>query len=161
MKPNFTFKEMNKIHQPEILLNTILKNFSEVVPSEFAEKIGHTPKDILKILKSDNFYGLFIIEVNTRKIIGYMIGEKQTIQDGRYIYFINYLHVSKEYRSKGLGSYLLKLIYKKCNEWGVNFILLRYDYTNKKTHNFYYKNGFIADPILGKNERFKILCLYL
>lgn len=82
------------------------------------------------------FCGLF--DVN--KIIGAAILESRFIGKNRDQLQLKFLHVSRDYRKKGLGTQLFQLARAKAREWGVRRLYISAT-PSENTVNFYLKLG--------------------
>lgn len=148
--------EVTKINNPQVLANVIYNNFSYL--KDFPE-LGHTPGEITKSLQSEDNLCYLVYDKN--KLIGYLVGEYKLLNDKRYIYYISYLYVSEEYRGKQIGSKLMDIIINKCQNDGIEYIILTCDTWDEKIVNFYKKYGFVLDPVLGGEKRHNVYCLFL
>ncbi len=92
----------------------------------------------MKYLKE--FLGnLFIVaEDELRNILGYLVGEKEKAG----VVCLNLLVVNKKYRGKGIGKLLLKEFLKRSKKLSLKSIYFLAPNWNKKTLEFYRKNGF-------------------
>jgi len=79
---------------------------------------------------------LYVAE-DREEIIGFLTGEK--VRDMGLLWEIG---VKPEFRSKGIGSILLKKFKEECNKKKLRFIVA-YGYLNKKTLDFFKHNNFI------------------
>jgi hypothetical protein len=57
----------------------------------------HTMEDINKLLKSKDMYCLLVYNIH-HHLIAYLIGEIIKLDNGKMVFFINYLYVIKKYR---------------------------------------------------------------
>jgi GNAT superfamily N-acetyltransferase len=133
-------------------VNIVYENFNDIAN---IPKLNHTHKQIKKILSSDNSHSIIII--HNKQIIGYLLGETHILQDGRHIYFINYLYVAKKFRNKNLASSMMSKIKIWCRNKKINFIMLNCDTNNKKVYDFYLKRGFMPDLNLRTYNRYDVL----
>ena len=69
------------------------------------------------------------------------IGVLQFVLDEAHI---NYFVVNQKYRNKGLGSYLMCYLIKKCKTLNINRLLLEVSQNNKKAEKFYSRFDFIT-----------------
>lgn len=151
-------KEIKRINSDiNPLINIIYRNFKYLASSP---ELGHTHQEIKRLLQNNDMLSLFVYN-QKGNLIAYLIGEFKTLNDGRYIYYISYLYVGKSYRSKKIGSQLMKLIISKCKNIGVKYIILTCDTNDKKVLNFYQHIGFIPDPILKNTSNYKVYTKYL
>lgn len=151
-----TVKNVTHLQNPNSLVNTIYNNFIYLANTP---QLQHNKQEILRLLTDENLFGLLVF--NKDKLVGYLIGETKTLADGRYVYYISYVYVAKEYRKHKIGTQLLQILIKKCHELGVQFILLTCDIKDEMAYKFYLKNKFVDDPILKSNNQHKILIKYL
>ena len=137
-----------------------IASFSQIVSNNFLylkEVIGlnHNIEEINRLLNSDSFMGYFIYKdsIETKNLVGYLIGEYISLNDGRYVYFINYFYMSSKHRSKGLGTQLMNYCIKQCTEKkGIKFIMLYCNSENNTIVNYYKKFGFIKDINMNEPE---------
>lgn len=140
----------------QLFVDIIYHNFIELTQYPYVE---HTPKSIQQLLEADELFG-YIVRFNN-KFIGYLFGKTDTMPDGRLAYYLSYIYISPNYRKQHLGSLLMKKLINDCHKIGLSFIVLTCDFKDEKLVQFYKKLGFIVDPILKKNKRHDVLCLYL
>ena len=83
------------------------KSIIEINPERFARPgiklIAESWSNEVEVLNSITK----VIKTDT----GYLLGEKETLPDGRYVFFIIYLYVSKKYRNNKIGSELLRRLH--------------------------------------------------
>lgn len=82
--------------------------------------------------------GLFLVAEKSNKIVGYIAGE---IVNGNIAY-LNCLVVKNEFRSKRIGSRLLKEFNHIIKKLKINLIFFFAPKDNSKTIRFYEKNGY-------------------
>lgn len=121
--------------------------------------VAHNIDDIRRLLLSDTFYGILILE--KAKILGYLFGEVKKVNDGRIVLYIWYIYVQPHMRHKKLGSKMMDLVIKKCKNVGIQFVMLICDTEDDKLMSFYGKYGFTKDILLRTNERQDVMCMYL
>jgi ribosomal protein S18 acetylase RimI-like enzyme len=143
MKPNL-----------ELFVKSVYHNFYDIA---HIPKLKHNPDEIKRLLLSKNFRGL-IISLN-KKIIGYLLGELHYLADGRFVFFINYLYVAKEFRKHGLGSRLMDNISVLSKKIKVENIVLNCDTNKKHIYDFYLKRGFMPDMSLRTYDRYEVLSM--
>ena len=136
---------------------TIFNNFVHL--SDVPE-LQHSRSEIIRLLSSANMLS-YVLYNNSNMMLGYLVGEKKHLNDGRIVFYVSYMYIGKKYRSKKLGSYLMNLIIDKCRETGIKFITLTCDTKNKKVMSFYEKMKFVQDPLLRNFKRHDIFTLYL
>jgi len=142
------FKESTKIFS-----QIIYQNFDHYTDDPV---MHHTIEDITTLLKSKDMYCLLVYNIHHR-LIGYLIGEIIKLNDGKMIFFINYLYVIKKYRNLGIGSKLLNIIIDKVKHWKINGIMLLYNSTDNYLTNFFTNRNFYVDDSYKRNERYEIL----
>ena len=126
----------------------ILNNFKNTKDNK---NLNHDFKNIKRMLKSHKFLGLFVYN-KEGQIVGYLLGEMETIPDGRLVFFILYIFVSKSNRQKKVGTHLLFELKKVIkNEIGLKFIMVLCNNAKEGVCNFYSRNGFIKDPMFNDN----------
>lgn len=159
--------ETNKILNVNWFSDTIFKNF---IYLSKVKELQHTKQDIVKLLLSKQllcyliYHNIYnkLMEKYNKVLIGYLIGDFRTLNDGRSVYYISYLFISGIYRNKKIGTLVMKLLFKKCKYLGIKFILLTCDSSNKKIVDFYKKMGFIKDPLLGNSSlKYNVYCLFM
>lgn len=141
MTLSITIKKVNELTgNINLFIDTVYNNFRHL---ENVEGIEHSIFHIRKLL--DDFVGYFLICEKNKKILGYLIGRYQTLQDGRYVFFINYVFVAKKYRNHGIGTKLLNYSVSNCERNGTKFIVL---ISNVNNINWYLKNAFQEDKMI-------------
>ena len=151
------FKEVRHIKNPVVLAKSIYNDFLYL--SEY-EELQHNLDEIVRLLTNDNFIGFFAFN-QENKMIGYLVGEEKRLSDSRIVYYISYPLVKPEYRKHKIGKKLMNNAINMCSNTGYAFIILICDTENKVAMNFYHKYGFIPDPLIRRNDRHEVLCLYL
>lgn len=152
-----TCVETKNIKNPDKMAMVIYKNFGYL--KNFPE-LSHNPEEIKRLLTGNQSHCLFIYN-ESNEIIAYLIGEHKKLNDGRLVYYISYIYVSSKYRKKGLGSDLVDKVIKRCENMGINFIILTCDIQDENAYNFYRKLGFVDDPVLGSASKHRVLTLFL
>jgi len=152
----YVYVEVKKIKYPDILTSIIYNNFLYL---ENYPDLMHNKNDIFKTLTNNDNFSYFIFLTN--KLIGYLIGDFRTLLDNRFVYYISYLYIAKNYRRRNLGTNLMKLIINTCSNIGIKFILLTCDTFDIDVINFYKKFGFTDDVVLSNKNRHQVFCLYL
>ena len=101
-----TIETFDDVQDYDIFTDIVFDNFHHLnnVPH-----LHHTKAEIKKVLMSKKFLGLFVFNSES-KIIGYLIGEFMTLNDGRKIYYVSYFYVVTKYRKLGIGSHLINAI---------------------------------------------------
>ena len=134
--------------------------FSNIVYNLFKDNISslkkdHTVENIKKMLTSPNFYSVFVYDFKS-SIIGYVLGEFELLDDGRYCYFIKYLYVTNEYKNKNIEYGLINRIKNDVKkEFGINFIFVFCNVNNLKVYEFYKNNNFSIDKLYNKDFGYK------
>ena len=80
---------------------------------------------------------LFLVAEKDKKVVGLILGEKIKLSGALVWEFV----VQKELRGQGIGKELLKKFEDECIKKSIDWIIL-YGANNRKTLNFYNKNGF-------------------
>lgn len=137
------FQQFRKLDNINRLAKIIFLNFIKLMDQP---NIKFSMDAIERLLVSNNLVGWFLLD-NNDKIIGYLIGEIQRLQDGRLVYFISYFYISKIYRGKGLGKIMLLRCLKFIKDNNIPFTML---ITERDTvgYNLYKKIGFQNDPLI-------------
>jgi ribosomal protein S18 acetylase RimI-like enzyme len=141
------FKEVHLTNTQQ-LADAIFNNFSYL--TKFPE-LSHSKQEIAKQLGSPNAL-VFLIYNSDKKVIGYVTGEKKTLPDGRRVYYIAYFYVQTQYRSHGIGQKALDMVKEKCLARGIRAIVLTCDSQDGRVYEFYRKNGFVLDGLLGNGR---------
>jgi len=137
------FQQFRKLDNINRLAKIIFLNFIKLMDQP---NIEFSMDAIERLLVSNNLVGWFLLD-NNDKIIGYLVGEIQRLQDGRLVYFISYFYISKNYRGKGLGKIMLLRCLKFIKDNNIPFTML---ITKRDTigYNLYKKIGFQKDPLI-------------
>lgn len=158
MKEKCFIIECQRIHNNSKLINTIYNHFIHL--KDFSD-LKHTKNEIKNMLSRNEFYGLLLYSQN-KKLIAYLLGEKIKLNDGRFVYYISYIYVIKEYRSQGIGKRLINKVIEKCkNSFGISFIMLTCENDNVSAIRFYKKLGYIQEKILPHPKGNTIFCYYV
>jgi len=139
------------------VVDLIYNNFDYI--ANYTE-LKHNKNEIARILLSKNFYGFFLLNLDNH-IIGYLVGEKMYLNDGRHVFYVSYLYVNKPYRKHGVGGKLMMLLEERCKQWNIYIITLTYDTDDVKVGLFYQNRGFMPDLVLRTYGRFDVLSKYL
>jgi len=136
------------------------KKFANVIYLNFINltkypKLNHNKKELSRLLTSSNTRIYLLLHKN--KIASYLVGEFINLDDGRLVFFINYIFTSKLFRDSGLGSTLIKhsigvAVKNKCDG-----IMLICDVENEKINNFYLMRGFMPDVVLRRYDKHDVL----
>ena len=137
------FQQFRKLDNINRLAKIIFLNFIKLMDQP---NIEFSMDAIERLLVSNNLVGWFLLD-NNDKIIGYLVGEIQRLQDGRLVYFISYFYISKNYRGNGLGKIMLLRCLKFIKDNNIPFTML---ITERDTvgYNLYKKIGFQNDPLI-------------
>lgn len=139
-----------------IFANIIYNNFSNLCTEPY---LVHSHESIIELLTNSNLHGWLILYGNT--LLGYLLGETKTLYNGRYGYFLDYVYISKKYRSKHLGNVLMNRLIKYCREIEIIYITLICDFEDTRVMNFYKKYGFVKDKNLDNKQKHNVMCLCL
>lgn len=140
-------QQINSINHIEKFAKIIFFNFLYL---QYEKNINFSLNSIIEVLQSPTLICWLMIEKGI--IIAYLIGNKQTLNDGRYVFFISYFYVSENYRNKGIGTHMMLNCFKYCKENRIAFIMLICN-ENK----FLNKFGFTPDMLMKiNNEKYKI-----
>jgi ribosomal protein S18 acetylase RimI-like enzyme len=146
---------------------TSLKNIdrlSKIIFLNFIELqnqpgISFSITDITRLLSSSQLIGWFLLGTDN-KIIGYIIGNTRTLDDGRYIYYISYFYIVPKYRSQGIGKDMLMKCIDDIATANIKFIMLTSN-VSSNAFKLYSKLGFVIDPSINiKNDTYKVMYLY-
>ena len=137
------FQQFRKLDNINRLAKIIFLNFIKLMDQP---NIDFSIDGIERLLVSNNLVGWFLLD-NNDKIIGYLVGEIQRLQDGRLVYFISYFYISKNYRGNGLGKIMLLRCLKFIKDNNIPFTMI---ITERDTvgYNLYKKIGFQNDPLI-------------
>jgi len=137
---------------------TIYGNFAYL---RYIPEMKHTSMEILRLVTDKNFIGIMVYSPSDA-LVGYLVGEKMALQDGRYVFYVSYLYVSDKYRDRGLGSKLIDIIITLCREeLGIHFIVLTCLRQNTKACNFYLHKGFKDDILIHADGDRRIMTYYI
>ncbi len=153
---NFAFINYISDKSANIMTNIIYNNFVEL---EKYAILKHTIDDIKKLLKNKKMV-LIVASIN-KKIVGYIIGENITLDDGRKTLFISYFYVGKKYRGVQIGTKLLNLFISKAIKQKLDGVLLIVDTENTKLVNYYFMKKFMYDLNLRRYAKHEVLFLTL
>ena len=125
----------------------------------FEDNIDFSVESISNILDSSALIGWFLLD-NDNKIIGYLIGKTQGLNDGRFVYYISYFYIVNKYRNKGLGTRMLLTCMEYIKNQNISNIML-ITKNNSNAHKLYSKLGFDIDPIIKiKNPGYILISNY-
>lgn len=109
-------------------------------------ELGHSVENIKNILKSFGKVLFFLFANNF--LIGYVIAENKSIQDGRFVCYIDYIYVSEQFRSKNYGQKMLNSVINYCKKNSIKFLMLTFDTKDVRLNKFYKKNNFTRDNFI-------------
>ena len=134
------------------LIHMLYTNFIEL---KNHKHLFHTKDELTRLVLSKDTMVLYLMD--NGKIISYLVGELKILDDGRQVFFINYVYTAKKFRGKGTASYLIEYVKKICTDNNLSGILLICDTENEKVHNFYLTRGFMPDLVLRRYDRHDVL----
>ena len=138
------------------LAKIIFLNFFNL---QYEKNIEFSMESITDILTSSALTGWFLLD-NDDKIIGYLIGKTQGLQDGRFVYFISYLYIVNKYRKRGLATRMLLICMEYVKDNNISNIML-ITKNNSNAHRLYSKLGFDIDPLIEiKNKDHVVISNY-
>ena len=149
-------QKFETIDKPDRLAKIIFTNFIDL---QYQNGIEFSIDSIKGSLSSGNLLGWFLID-NDNKVVGYMVGEKKRLEDGRFVYYIAYFYIVENIRNTGLGKQMMINCINHIKDINIPFIILT---TEVKSNAFkLYKNmGFIYDPVIKiENVNFTALIYY-
>ena len=112
-------------------------NLNEVMRREF--------RDILSGSSMKNIYSQICICTQDHKTIGLAIVE---FKNDTKVAILEDIIIEKQLRKKKLGSLLLNWLEKEIISKGMSFIFMESGIRNKKTHDFFHKNGYRQSSII-------------
>jgi ribosomal protein S18 acetylase RimI-like enzyme len=140
----------------ERLSKIIFINFMDL---QYQQGIEFSIDSIKDTLSSLNLLGWFLIDDDNR-VIGYMVGEKKRLDDGRRVYYISYFYIVEKYRNTGLGKQMMINCINYVKNINIPFVFLTSE-IKSSAFNLYTKIGFIYDPIIKiNNKNFTALIYY-
>ena len=148
MSCKLLINELEPLKDPKPFANTIYNNFKYLAS---VPQLQHSIGEITRLLTDPNFFGITATTNctnNTNKIVGYLVGKLENLDDGRYVCYISYIYVAQKYRNLKVGSYMINRIIQMCANKGIQFLMLTCDTTDEKVYKFYLKRGFVKDPII-------------
>ena len=149
-------QKFETINNYERLSKIIFTNFIDL---QYQPGIEFSIDSIKNTLVSTHLLGWFLIN-NDDRVIGYMVGEKKRLNDGRLVYYIAYFYIVKKYRNTGLGKQMMINCIDYVTKINIPFILLTSE-IKSNAFSIYKKLGFIFDPIIKvNNNNFTTLIYY-
>lgn len=136
------------------LVNVIYNNFKYLEKQNVA---NHDEEYISELINSENMYSIFIYD-KKKRIVGYLIGKTNMLDDERIVYFISYIYVSPNYRNNGIGTRMLNTLVNRIKHWNISDIMLITNKKNPKLINFFMNNnGFVFDNKFKTNQDYDVL----
>ncbi len=149
-------QKFERVNNVDKLANIVFTNFIDL---QYQSGIEFTIDSIKDNISSNGLLGWFLID-NDGKIIGYIIGDKQNLRDGRYVFYLSYFFIVPKYRNHGLGKKMLQNCMEYIEKINIQFILLTSE-INTNAFRMYKNLGFIYDPIIKiNNPKFTALIYY-
>lgn len=137
------------------------KVYNDFIKYKNFKTLNHSEEEMKRLFNNEKTV-LFTI-VNNSYVIGYLIGEFLNLEDislvdNRFVFYITYIHVSKNFRNRNYGQKLLNSLYSfiNNNNYNIDGYMLRYNIDNNKLKYFYEKNYFMRDLIINSNSDFDI-----
>jgi ribosomal protein S18 acetylase RimI-like enzyme len=124
-----TIQDVNKIHK-------LGENVEEFDTTE--EVVSFWPKQIILNCIESNTDWLFLAEKD-EEIVGFIICNNSPVFKKAVI---ENLYVNPEHRNQGIGKQLLDLLITTVKSAGCEYVALYTESENKKSIDFYIKNGF-------------------
>ena len=138
----FDFRKNSKLvaiwHEDHVKINFPDSKYKKSI---FINSLKRKPKNEMSMVKVGDEYVGFLWLKRERDIF-------------KELYFCNlkYIHVIPEYRSKGVGSYLMKEVDKYSKRNGCCEIRLGTSVSNKRAINLYKKCGFVIKRVLMEKK---------
>jgi ribosomal protein S18 acetylase RimI-like enzyme len=149
-------QKFENIDNYERLAKIIFTNFIDL---QYQGGIEFSIDSINNTLTSPNLLGWFLID-SDNKVIGYMVGDKKRLDDGRRIYYISYFYIVESYRNTGLGKQMMINCINYVSSENIPFIILTTE-VNSNAFKLYRNMGFVFDPIIKiQNPNFTALIYY-
>ena len=140
-------QQFTSVYDSEKLAKIVFIHFLEL---RNQQNINYSFEEIKNLLVSPSLIGWFLLD-NEDNIVGYLFGKKMGLNDGRYVYFIDYFYIIPHFRSKGYGKKMVLICIKHIMKLNMKYIML----ITKKigVPNALYKSlGFINDPLITINN---------
>ena len=151
-------REVTQINDVPLMAQTIFRNFAYL---EDRPQLNHNLPELFRLLTSETLYG-YLLYTQTNDLIGYLIGETQHLVDGRQVFYLSYLYISKKYRKHHLGSKLLEMLKNKIKYIdGLSFIILSCNRHFPPIQKYYRERGFVPDPNIPATKDAIIMTCYL
>ncbi len=153
---NMKIEKFTSLKNTDRLSKIIFLNFIEL---QNQIGISFSINEISRLLNSSKLIGWFLLDDNNT-IIGYIVGETRTLDDGRYVYYINYFYIVPRYRAKGIGKDMLMKCINEIATQNIKFIMLMSN-IDSNAFKLYSNLGFVIDPSINiNNDKYKILYMY-
>jgi len=150
-------ERVERFKNEENMSKIIYINFIEL---EGEERIGHGIEEIRELIKDRGNVSFFLTDRGDR-VIGYMIGKREEMKDGRLVYYLSYIYIMERYRNMGIGGRMIEYLIEYIGGMNIKYIIT----TSKKGsigERLYKRKGFIRDRMMEvKNEKFEVLVRYI
>lgn len=93
-------------------------------------------------LRENNTGEVWVCEQNST-VAGFLYGQQLIDLSSGIYYEVMALVVDENYRSRGIGAEMMKVVIAKCKSEKINQLVLRSRTTRKDAHRFYEKLGFV------------------
>ena len=143
---------LTPLKNPNSLAVTIYNNFRYLTDPT----LNHTIEEIKRLLTSSNFVGIALSD--NGNVVGYLVGEYKKLNDGRFVYYITYIYVSKKYRGKKLSTLMLNKIHQIVKQKNIQYIILT---CANNLVDYYEKHGYKTDLLIPSymNNNVNVMCL--
>ena len=125
---------------------------------QLIESVGNYEKmcDVLEEIKSNPNYQLFCVYNDKDELIATASLSKcfDLTGDAKYYYSMENFVVDKNYRRKGVGTFLVKAMEQYVNENNGSYISFTSSSSRKTAHAFYEKLGYSLDSVKGFKKVF-------
>jgi ribosomal protein S18 acetylase RimI-like enzyme len=149
-------QRFDDLQNKDRLAKIIFLNFFNL---QYEQNIDFSIESILEILNNPALIGWFLLD-NNEKIIGYLIGKTQGLNDGRFVYYISYFYIVNKYRNNGLGTRMLLTCMEYIKNQNISNIML-ITKNNSRAHKLYTSLGFDIDPLIKiKNNDYVVISNY-
>lgn len=101
-------------------------------------------QEMQQISDSNEYFSYFVID-NSNQILGLVELSSRNIVDGCLsspVAYLEGLYLKEEYRGRGIGKKVIRMILKWCKERGFSELATDTELTNVKAQNFYKTVGF-------------------
>ena len=131
-----------------LLINNIYNNFPQLID---VPGVTHSKQTINNTLNNPEV--VLLLAMDKKQIVGYLLAEIITLEDGRKVLFISYLYVAPTMRNKGLGKTLMNKSFDVAADNYCDGIMLIYDTTDRQLRKFYGKMNFMLDFNMRRYEK--------